>query len=86
MAGLPLLFADDPGNFFPASFWPGFLAAVLYGVFGLALVLLGFKLFDWITPRIDIEKELAEKHNTAVAIVVGAMIIGVCYLVASVVH
>lgn len=70
----------------PETFWPGFLAAVLYGLFGLVLVLLGFKIFDWITPKIDLQKELAEKHNLAVAIVVAAIILGTCYLVASVIH
>ena len=68
------------------KFWFGFLGAVLYGVLGLGLILLGFKLFDWITPKMDIQKELAEKHNVAVAIVVAAILLGVCYLVASVVH
>jgi putative membrane protein len=83
--GTNLLFAAD-GTFFSEHFWPGFVAAILYGILGLGLVLLGFKMFDWITPRMDIEKELAEKHNVAVAIVVAAILIGVCILVASVVH
>ncbi len=77
-----MLFAD----FMSDHFWPGFVGAVLYGILGLALVLLGFKLFDWITPKMDIQKELAEKHNVAVAIVVAAILLGVCILVASVVH
>jgi putative membrane protein len=80
-----LLFAVDEG-FFPERFWQGFLSSILFGLLGIALILFGFKLFDWITPKIDVQKELAEKHNIAVAIVVGAMIIGVCYLVATAIH
>jgi putative membrane protein len=70
----------------PPEFWPGFLAALLYGPLGIVLAVLGFKVFDWITPRMDIQKELTEKGNIAVAIVSSAIILGVCYLVASVVH
>ena len=50
------------------------------------LAILGFKVFDWITPRIDIQRELAEKHNVAVAIVCAAIILGISYVVASVVQ
>lgn len=70
----------------PDTFWPGFLAALLYGPLGIVLALLGFKVFDWITPKMDIEKELTEKGNLAVAIVCAALILGVCYIIASVVH
>jgi putative membrane protein len=70
----------------PPTFWPGFLAALLYGPLGIALAVLGFKVFDWITPKMDIQKELTEKGNIAVAIVCAAIIVGVCYIVASVVH
>ena len=65
--------------------WIPVVNAVVFGVIGIALALLGFKVFDWITPRIDVEKELAEKHNIAVAIVCAAVILGVCHLVSQVV-
>jgi putative membrane protein len=70
----------------PETFWPGFLAALLYGPLGIFLAVLGFKAFDWITPKINIQKELAEKNNIAVAIVTAAIILGVCIIVANVVH
>jgi len=70
----------------PETFWPGFLAALLYGPLGIFLTILGFKAFDWITPRIDIQRELAEKGNIAVAIVCAAIILGTCYVVGMVVH
>lgn len=66
--------------------WQGFVGTLLFGGTGIILAVLGFKVFDWITPRMDIQRELAEKHNVAVAIVCGAIILGVCYLVATVVH
>lgn len=66
------------------SLWPGPLMAVIYGIVGIVLLILGYKLFDWITPKIHVQKELSEK-NTAVAIVVAALLLGVAYIVAHVV-
>ncbi|HYE61720.1 MAG TPA: DUF350 domain-containing protein [Phycisphaerales bacterium] len=63
-----------------------FIRAVVYsitfGLVGLVLILAGFKLFDLITPKIDVEKELAERNNLAVAIVCAAMVLGISYVVA----
>lgn len=64
----------------------GLVGSLVFGLTGIILAVLGFKVFDWITPRMDIQRELAEKHNIAVAIVCGAIILGVCYVVALVVH
>jgi putative membrane protein len=56
------------------------VAAAAFGLLGLALLLLGFKLFEWITPKLNVEEELS-KGNVAVAIVVGAAIIGVSLII-----
>ena len=66
---------------FPALGGP-LLATVIYALVGILLMVLGFKVFDWITPRVDLQKELAEKHNIAVAIICGAVILGVACIVA----
>ena len=57
------------------------LAAAAFGLVGLVLVLLGFKAFDGVTPKIDVQKELTENKNNAVAIVAAAVIIGVAIVV-----
>ena len=71
-------------QFWP-DLWGGFVTALLYSLLSIALVVLGFKVFDWITPRIDIQRELGEKHNIAVAIVIGAALLGICHVIAVVV-
>jgi putative membrane protein len=63
-----------------------FLYTAAYGLLGIGLVVLGFKIFDWLTPRIDIQKELGEKHNVAVAILCAAIILGISLMVAAVIH
>jgi len=57
------------------------LAMVVFALVGIVLMVLGFKIFDWVTPKIDLEKELAEKNNIAVAIVTAAVILGVAMIV-----
>jgi putative membrane protein len=69
----------------PENFGPHLIIVIIYGVVTLLLVLLGVKIFDWITPRLDVPKELAENKNVAVAIVVAAIILGLCYLMAEVI-
>jgi len=61
---------------FWADLWGGFIGSLVFGLLGLVLIVLGFKVFDWLTPRIDIQRELAEKNNIAVAIVCAAVILG----------
>jgi uncharacterized membrane protein YjfL (UPF0719 family) len=51
----------------------------------MVLLLLGYWLFDLITPRIDIQKELKEKY-LAVAVVIGALLLGIAYITAHVVQ
>jgi putative membrane protein len=70
--------ASDNGPLLP---WHGLLATTVFGVLGIALLFLGYKVFDWLTPHLHIEKELAEK-NVAVAIVIATMLIGLSIIVA----
>ena len=74
----------------PEEFWErllsGFILSLVYGLLGIVLTVLGFKVFDKITPRMDIEKELAEKNNIAVAIVVAAIVLGVAYIASVAIH
>ena len=71
----------------PDNFWQdlggGVLGTVVFGSLGILLALLGFKAFDWITPKIDIQHELAQKSNLAVAIVCAAIILGICHIAAT---
>jgi putative membrane protein len=66
------------------NFGMSVLSASVFGLLGIILMMLGFKVFDWITPKIDIERELAEKHNIAVAIVVAAVFLGISVILACV--
>lgn len=68
----------------PHSFLGGVVSTLIFGLLGIVLTVFGFKIFDWLTPKIDIERELAQNHNVAVAIVVAAVIVGISIIVAAV--
>lgn len=65
------------------AFGAALLATAIFGLVGIVLMLGGFKLFDMMTPKIDLEKELGENKNVAVAIVVASVIIGIAIVVAA---
>jgi uncharacterized membrane protein YjfL (UPF0719 family) len=69
----------------PPAIWPGVAVSAVYGIVGIILLLSGYWLFDLITPRIDVQKELTEK-NLSVAIVVAALLLGIAYVTAHVVQ
>jgi putative membrane protein len=66
-------------------FWTGLVLSAAFGFVGIVLLLLGYLMFDWITPRIDVQKELTEK-NMAVATVIAALLLGIAYIAAHVVQ
>lgn len=58
----------------------GFTA--LFGLLGVFLVIAGFKIFDKIITRIDLEQEI-QKGNIAAAILSGAVILGLSIIIAA---
>ena len=46
----------------------------IYAVLGLVLMFLAYKVFDWLSPRIDFEEEL-KKGNLAVAVFIGSIFV-----------
>ncbi len=76
-----MIFANDPIflPWHPQTFEMSLLAAGAFGLVGIVLLVAGFKIFELVTPRVDLEKELAEK-NVAVGIVVGALLIGIAMI------
>ena len=72
------MFAAEPWT--ANTFVESLGAALAFGAVGIALLALGFKVFEWITPKLDIEKELAGK-NVAVGIMVGALLLDIAMIV-----
>ncbi len=61
------------------------VGSVLFSLLGLILFAAAFTVFDRITPG-DLWKEILEKQNTAAAIVVAALVIGISIIVGMSIH
>lgn len=51
-----------------------------FGLVGIVLMMVGFKAFEMVTRRLDIEKQL-EDRNMAVGVVVAALLLGISMIV-----
>ena len=68
------------------DFHPGYvLNAVVYAVLGMVIFAVSFIVIDKLTPY-HLWKEIVEDKNVALAILVGAMSIGMCIIIAASVH
>jgi uncharacterized membrane protein YjfL (UPF0719 family) len=62
-----------------------FVNALVYALLGIVLFVVSFALMEKITPY-SLWKEIIEEHNTALAILVGLMSLGMCIIIAAAVH
>ena len=60
-------------------------AALVFAFIGIAVFVSAFVVIDKLTPY-DLWKEIVEEKNLALAILVGAMSIGICIIIAAAVH
>ncbi len=68
----------------PDFFLTDLAATVAFGIIAILLIVLGYIVFDKLTPKLDFS-DLLNKGNTAMAIVVGSFILGLCYVIGRVV-
>ena len=62
-----------------------FVITVVYALLGMVLLFFGYRVFDWMTPG-DTQKKIFEEGNVAVAILLGAFIIGLAIVILSAIH
>jgi hypothetical protein len=65
----------------PSTFGYAVLSTVVFGLVGIIMTIIGFKLFDAFIP-FSLEQEICEKQNIAVAILCAAIVLGVSIIVA----
>jgi putative membrane protein len=69
------------GDFHPGAL----LNAIVYAVLGIIIFVAAFFIIDKMTPY-HLWKEIVEDKNLALAVLVGAMSIGMCIIIAAAVH
>jgi len=61
------------------------IGSIVYAVIGVLIFWLSFLIIDRLTPY-NLWHELVEKHNVALGLVVAAMSLGICIIVAAAIH
>jgi len=61
------------------------LGSLVFALMGVAVFWLCFLIIDKITPY-DLWGEIVEKQNVALALVVAAMSLGICVIIAAAIH
>jgi len=64
---------------------PVLVTTIIFVAIGLVVFLLAFLLVVMLAP-FSVKKEIEEDHNTALAIIIGATIIGIAMIIASAIH
>lgn len=59
--------------------------AIVYAAIGIAVFAASFLIIDKATPY-NLWKEIVQEHNTALAILLGTMSLGICIIIAAAVH
>jgi putative membrane protein len=60
-------------------------AALAFAFIGIVVFVVAFAVIDRLTPY-HLWKEIVEEKNVALAVLVGAMSIGICIIIAAAVH
>jgi putative membrane protein len=60
-------------------------AALVFAFIGIAVFVLSFTIIDRLTPY-DLWREIVQEKNMALAVLVGALSIGICIIIAAAVH
>jgi uncharacterized membrane protein YjfL (UPF0719 family) len=61
------------------------LSALVFTFIGLLVFVVAFVIMDKVTPY-HLWKEIVQEHNLALAVLLGAMSIGICIIIASAIH
>jgi uncharacterized membrane protein YjfL (UPF0719 family) len=62
-----------------------FLSAVVFALLGVVLFVVGFMIFDKITPG-SLWKELLEDQNTALGVLMAGVAIAIAIIIAAAIH
>ena len=74
--------ATATGELQPHTLGRALLYMLIFAVSGIVIAIGGYKLFDLFTPG-DLHKEIVEKQNVAAAVVAGAIVLGICIIIAA---
>lgn len=66
--------------------WKYVVSSILYSVIGVALFAICYAVIEFFTPKVNLWEELSHKQNTALAIFLGAAMLGIAFIIGSAIH
>ncbi|MCS7019773.1 MAG: DUF350 domain-containing protein [Cytophagales bacterium] len=60
----------------------GILGTLIFSAIGILMSVVAFKIIDWLIPG-KMTHQIADEKNVAIGIVAGAMILGICIIIAA---
>lgn len=63
-----------------------FLNSIVYSFLGIGILFVVFFLFEVLTPKHNLRKEILENKNMALAILAGFFMVAVAIIIASAIH
>jgi hypothetical protein len=82
MAGEMPMPPVEPRMIPPTLSWTSLLTSIVYGLLGFILLLIGYYIYELITP-FSVKDELISHRNPAVGIVVAGFILGMAIIIAA---
>lgn len=73
----------DPAT---AISWHNLLNAVIFSGIGLAIFVVGFVILDLLTPHVHIWNQIHHEKNLALAVFLGAVVLGIAMIISAAVH
>lgn len=68
-----------------ATLLSNLIAAVVFAVLGITVFIIAFVIVDRLTPY-TLWREIVDEHNTALAILIGAIALGMSIIIAAAIH
>lgn len=66
--------------------WKLVINAVVFSAVGVGFFALCFGLLELFTPKVDLWEELTQKQNIALAVFLGAVMLGIAVIISAAVH
>ncbi len=66
--------------------WHNIVSAVIFSGIGLAVYIIGFIVFDRLTPQVHFWREMVENKNIAIAIFMGSIVLGIAMIISAAIH
>lgn len=73
-------------DIFNAKLVSSVISALVFSLIGLLAFGVSYAVFDVITPKVSVWKEIVEKQNVAVAIFLASMVLGISMIISAAIH